>query len=145
MAVGAELLIADEPVSALDVSVQAQIMNLFKRLKKEFNLTLPFISHDLSVVRYLCDQVAIMYLGSIVEYGPTQQIFSDPKHPYTRALIGSVPRLDTAGGELPPAIEGEPPSAVDPPAGCPFHRRCPYASADCKKTTFSEETPDRRG
>lgn len=139
MAVGAELLIADEPVSALDVSVQAQIMNLFKRLKEEFNLTLLFISHDLSVVRYLCDQVAIMYLGSIVEYGPTRQIFSEPKHPYTRALLGSVPRLDAAGGELPPTIEGEPPSAIDPPAGCPFHRRCPHAFDACKKPPFPEK------
>lgn len=140
MAVGAELLIADEPVSALDVSVQAQIMNLFKRLKEEFNLTLVFISHDLSVVRYLCDQVAVMYLGSIVEYGPAQQVFSDPKHPYTQALIGSIPRLDATGGELPPAIEGEPPSAADPPDGCPFHPRCVHAFADCKVPPF----PKRR-
>jgi oligopeptide/dipeptide ABC transporter ATP-binding protein len=139
MAVGAELLIADEPVSALDVSVQAQIINLFKRLKDELNLTLLFISHDLSVVRYLCDQIAIMYLGSIVEYGPAEQIFSHPKHPYTEALIDSVPRFEATGGGLPPTIEGDPPSAIDPPAGCPFHSRCPHAFADCKIPPFPKK------
>lgn len=139
MAVGAELLVADEPVSALDVSVQATIMNLFKRLKDEFNLTLLFISHDLSVVRYLCDQIAIMYLGSIVEYGPAEQIFTNPRHPYTQALIASVPRLEAAGGGLPATIEGDPPSPVDPPPGCPFHQRCPHAFADCRKPPFPQQ------
>jgi peptide/nickel transport system ATP-binding protein/oligopeptide transport system ATP-binding protein len=139
MAVGAELLIADEPVSSLDVSVQATIMNLFKRLKEEFDLTVLFISHDLSTVRYLCDKIAIMYLGSIVEYGPAEQVFSEPKHPYTQALIASVPRLDEAGDELPTTIEGDPPSPADPPQGCPFHTRCPHVFDPCKKPPFPQK------
>ncbi|MFO7774882.1 MAG: ATP-binding cassette domain-containing protein [Candidatus Hydrogenedentota bacterium] len=128
-----ELLIADEPVSALDVSVQAQILNLLTRLCRERNLTLIFIAHDLGVVRYLADRIAVMYLGHIVELGEGEQIFTNPLHPYTRALLSAIPAPDPEKEQTRRRIllRGEPPSPMNPPAGCAFHPRCPHATAAC--------------
>ncbi len=130
LALGPELLIADECVSALDVSIQAQVLNLLLALQADMGLALVFISHDLGVVRHLCQRVAIMYLGRIVEEGPAEVVLRDPRHPYTRALIASVPGLDGRRG---PRVEvsGEPPSAIAVPAGCAFHPRCPEAMPVC--------------
>ena len=127
-----KFIIADEPVSALDVSIQAQILNLILELKKEFNLTFLFISHDISVIRYISDRIAIMYLGEIVEQGLTQEIFDNPKHPYTQILLNSAPTLKSDKKQK-PTINGELPSPNDLPQGCKFHTRCPYAKEICKK------------
>lgn len=135
LAVDPEFIVADEPISALDVSIQAQIMNLMERLQAEKGLTYLFISHDLRAVRHLSDRVAVMYLGKIVELAPGKDIYSDPLMPYTRALISAVPVPD-------PAIEakreriilkGDVPSPIDPPSGCPFHTRCPFVIEECKR------------
>ncbi|NLF84420.1 MAG: dipeptide ABC transporter ATP-binding protein [Candidatus Gastranaerophilales bacterium] len=127
-----EFIVADEPVSALDISIQAQILNLMKKLKRELNLTYLFISHDLSVIRYVCDRVAVMYLGEIVEIAPVQELFDNPKHPYTVALLSSVPvpepKRDLAGRII---LKGDIPSPVNPPSGCKFHTRCPHAMEIC--------------
>ena len=127
-----ELLICDEPISALDVSIQAQIINLLRKLRAEMGLTLMFISHDLSVVRHLCDRVAVMYLGKIVELGPCDAIFSAPMHPYTQALLSAIPTPDPLARSRRIALEGEPPSPIDPPSGCRFHPRCRLADAACR-------------
>lgn len=126
-----EFIVADEPVSALDISIQAQILNLMKQLKREFNLTYLFISHDLSVIKYICDRVAVMYLGEIVEIAPVEELFSNPKHPYTQALLSSMPNLDKKERII---LKGDVPSPVNPPSGCKFHTRCPYAMEVCMET-----------
>ena len=133
-----ELMILDEPVSALDVSVQAQILNLLRALKQQFNLTYVFISHDLAVVENLCDTVAVMYLGRIVESAPRQALFSDPKHPYTKVLLASVP---VAGQKKTNTVnlQGELPNPADPPPGCAFAPRCYRAEAKCSASRPSLE------
>ncbi|MDQ2731322.1 MAG: ABC transporter ATP-binding protein [Armatimonadota bacterium] len=131
LAVEPSLLVCDEAVSALDVSVQAQILNLLKDLQRQRGLAYLFITHNLSVVEYLADDVAVMYLGRVVEYAPTDQLFADPKHPYTQALLKSVPPVDPEKPDLPPALEGDVPSPAKPPSGCHFHPRCPYCFDRC--------------
>ena len=131
LAVAPEFLVCDEAVAALDVSIQAQVLNLFMRLRAELGLTYLFISHDLGVVRHLSDRVVIMYLGRVVESAPTAALFGEPNHPYTRALLEEVPRMDLRHREFEP-IRGEIPSPLDPPRGCHFHPRCPHAMARCR-------------
>jgi peptide/nickel transport system ATP-binding protein len=126
LALNPKLIVCDEPVSALDVSVQAQILNLLRTLQAEFNLTYVFISHDLSVMRQICSRIAVMYLGRVVELADSEQIFERPRHPYTAALIAAVPRVAVNGDRRERAVvRGDVPSAVDPPSGCVFHPRCP--------------------
>lgn len=127
-----QLVICDEPVSALDVSVQAQVINLLKQLQKEFNLTYIFISHDLNVVRYMCDRIAVMYLGKIVEIGTYEEIYSNPKHPYTKALFSAIPKENPFEKKEHIILKGNVPSPINPPSGCHFHERCPMAQEICK-------------
>ena len=126
-----KFIVADEPVSALDVSIQAQIINLLLDLKKELNLTIIFVSHDLSVVKYVSDRVAVMYLGEIVEMGTKSEIFNSPKHPYTQALLSAIPKINEQSTEK-ILLQGDLPSPQNPPEGCKFHTRCPYAFDRCK-------------
>jgi len=130
LAVGPELLIADEPVSALDVSIQAQILDLLLDLRRSLGLTMVFISHDLRVVRYLSDAVAVMYLGKIVEHAPAADLFARPRHPYTLALLSAIPEV-SGGTQAAVDIHGEPTSAVRLPGGCRFHPRCPWKVDRC--------------
>ncbi len=134
-----KLILADEPVSALDVSIQAQIINLLKQLKQELGLTILFISHDLGVIKYLSDRVAIMYLGEIVELGTVDDIFGEPAHPYTKALLSSVPSFEEVRHEK-VELKGELPSPANLPSGCKFHTRCPYCMPKCKEGYIPEIT-----
>jgi peptide/nickel transport system ATP-binding protein len=133
LAASPELLVCDEPVSALDVAIQAQILNLMQRLQRELGLTYLFISHDLGVIRHMCDQIAVMYLGKIVEQAPREALFERPLHPYTLALWSSAPSFDPAarGRRDRIRLQGDPPSPIDVPAGCRFAGRCPFAQALC--------------
>jgi len=131
LAVRPEFLVCDEAIAALDVSIQAQIVNLFLDLREAYDLTYLFISHDLGVVQHISDRILIMYLGRIVETAPTAELFAAPNHPYTRALLAEVPRISLEKRSFRP-IEGEIPSPLDPPPGCHFHPRCPFAMARCR-------------
>jgi peptide/nickel transport system ATP-binding protein len=137
LSVKPKLVICDEPVSALDVSIQAQIINLLKQLQKDMNLTYVFISHDLSVVKFISDKIGVMYLGSMVEFGTKADIFANPMHPYTQALFSAIPQPDPDLKMNRIILKGDIPSPANPPKGCRFHTRCPYATDKCK-----EEVPE---
>ncbi len=133
LALGPRFIVCDEPVSALDVSIQAQVINLLKDLQQEYQLSYLFIAHDLSVVRYLSDRIAVMYLGRIVEIGTKREIFEDAQHPYTKALLSSVPHVDPGAKKTRVPLTGDVPSPMNPPAGCHFAPRCPVAEARCRE------------
>jgi len=132
LATSPEFILMDEPTSALDVSVQAQILNLLKRLREEFALTYLFVTHHLLVVKYISDRIAVMYLGKIVELGPTADIFSRPLHPYTRALLSAIPVADPETKREKIILSGDVPNPINPPSGCRFHPRCPHAREICR-------------
>jgi len=138
LTVNPKLIIADEPVSALDVSIQAQVLNLLQKLQKEFHLTYLFISHDLSVVEMISDRIGVMYLGTIVETAPKEELYRNPRHPYTKALISAVPIPDPTKIKKRITLEGDLPSPVNPPSGCLFHTRCAYCTDKCKSETPTE-------
>lgn len=133
LSVNPKLIVCDEPVSALDVSIQSQIINLLIELKQKLNLSLVFISHDLSVVKHIADRVIVMYLGRIMEMGTKKDIFENPQHPYTQALLSSIPVIGEESFETMQVLEGELPSPVNPPVCCPFHTRCPKATPECSR------------
>jgi oligopeptide/dipeptide ABC transporter ATP-binding protein len=141
LAVQPHFIVCDEPISALDVSIQAQIVNLLQDLQAAEHLTYLFISHDLKIVQHICDRVAVMYLGKVVELASASLLYATPKHPYTQALLSAVPALDPATRRSRIILEGDVPSPIDPPKGCPFHPRCPVA--DKPKACF-EELPKLR-
>jgi peptide/nickel transport system ATP-binding protein len=134
LSTGPDFLVADEPVSALDVSVQAQVLRLLADLRTRLGLGMLFISHDLSVVRSLCDRVIVLYLGRVMEEGPASQVLQEPRHPYTRALLSASPGLSTRRGRPRLLLQGDPPSPAAPPAGCVFHTRCPFVIASCRES-----------
>ena len=133
LAVEPKIVVCDEPVSALDVSIRAQILNLLKELQARLGLAYIFISHDLSVVKHIADRIAVMYLGRIVETGPADAIFADPRHPYTRALLSAIPVASPNARRERRILEGDVPSPIDPPPGCHLHPRCPYAGELCRR------------
>ena len=145
LAVKPQFLVCDEAVAALDVSIQAQVLNLFIRLREEYRLTYLFISHDLGVVRHLSDRVVIMYLGRVVESAPAGEVFARPNHPYTQALLAEIPKLEALKRAYVP-IRGEIPSPLNPPGGCHFHPRCPHATDRCRNEVprLREVSPDHR-
>jgi peptide/nickel transport system ATP-binding protein len=131
LAVEPQFIVADEPLSALDVSIQAQVVNLLGELKDKLGLTLLFISHDLDVVEYLCDRVVVLYLGHVMEIAPTEALYASPRHPYTRALLAAAPIADPSQRRVVPLLQGDLPSPANPPSGCVFRTRCPLAEARC--------------
>ncbi|WP_350343951.1 oligopeptide/dipeptide ABC transporter ATP-binding protein [Proteinivorax tanatarense] len=133
LALEPKFIVADEPIAALDVSIQAQVLRLMQDLKERFGLTYLFVSHDLSVVQYFCTKVMVMYLGSFVETGPTKKIFKDPLHPYTKSLLSAVPKSDPRSKRKRIVLKGDVPSPANPPTGCKFHTRCEYAENICKE------------
>lgn len=133
LALEPSIIICDEPVSALDVSIQAQILNLMKDLQSRLGITYLFISHDLSVIEHICDRIAVMYLGRVVELSSRDELFKNPKHPYTKALLAAVPKLGQGKQKIKKSLSGEVPSPLNPPPGCSFHPRCERASERCKK------------
>ena len=134
LAVSPDIVIADEPLSALDVSIQAQVLNLMIALQRDRGLTYLFVTHDLDVARHISQRTAVLYLGRVVEYAPTEEIFSHPLHPYTQALVKAAPRLSTKRKAITPALTGDIPNAIDRPPGCHFHLRCPMVMPVCRET-----------
>ncbi len=145
LASGPKLVVGDEPVSALDVSIQAQVVNLLADLKEEFGLTLIVIAHDLAVIRHMADRVAVMYLGEIVELAPASRLFAAPRHPYTEALVQAIPLPDPAARRAQVRVEGELPNPIAPPSGCKFHPRCPFAIPLCSQERPVLSRPDAEG